>query len=275
MPDPAPLRCPHDGGALHRAERSWGCARGHRFDVARQGYVNLLTSPPRRVSGDTAAMLDARQSVLDAGHLDAVTAALVEACVGSPDGVLVEVGAGTAHHLAAVRRVLGERAAVATDLSVAAAKRAARADPGHVTAVVADVWQPWPVLDATAAVVLTVFAPRNGAEAARVLVPGGRLVVVTPASDHLAELRDPLGMLTVDPGKAERLHAELDPHLDHLDTREVRATTTVGRATAAALAAMGPAGHHLDAAALAARAERLPERTEVTVAVHVARFTPR
>jgi 23S rRNA (guanine745-N1)-methyltransferase len=220
-------------------------------------------------------MLDARQRVLDAGHLEAVTGALVAACDGLPDGVLVEVGAGTAHHLAAVRRALGARAAVATDVSVAAAKRAARADPDHLTAVVADVWRRWPLLDAVAAAVLTVFAPRNAEEVARVLVPSGRLVVVTPAPDHLQELREPLGMLRVEEGKAERLHAELDPHLDHLDTIEVRDRITVGRDDAAALALMGPAGHHLDADETARRADALPARTAATVAVHVTRFAAR
>lgn len=268
------LRCPHCGAPLRRVARTWRCDDGHAFDVAKQGYVNLLVGH-RHPTGDTAAMLAARERVLAAGHLDVVTDALVEACRDLPDGTLVEVGAGTAHHLVAVRLALGERPAVATDVSVPAARRAGRADPDHTVAVVADVWQPWPLPDASAAVVLTVFAPRNAAEAARVLVPFGRLVVVTPAPDHLDELREPLGLLRIEAGKDERLHAEVDPHLDHLDTREVRATIGVDRADAAALAAMGPAGHHLDPDDLAARAAALADTTRVTVAVHVTRFAAR
>ena len=61
--------------------------------------------------------------------------------------------------------------------------------------------------------VLVVFAPRNGPEIARVLRPDGRLVVVTPAADHLGELVGPLGLLRVDPDKADRLAASLEPHL--------------------------------------------------------------
>ena len=271
LADELVLRCPHGGAALRRAGPVWRCDDGHSFDVARQGYVNLLVGR-KHATGDTAPMIAARERVLAAGHLDVVTQALVEACRDLPDGVLVEVGAGTAHHLVAVRRALGARAAVATDVSIPAAKRAGRADPDHTVAVVADVWRTWPLPDAGTAAVLTVFAPRNGEEAARVLVPGGRLVVVTPAADHLGELRAPLGLLQIEPGKDERLHAELDPHLDHLDTREVRATITVDRVDAAALAAMGPAGHHLDADDLAGRAAALPDTTQVTVAVHVTRF---
>ncbi|MFA9431187.1 putative RNA methyltransferase [Egicoccus sp. AB-alg2] len=273
--EPAPLlACPHCGAPLRRDGRTWRCAAGHAFDVARQGYVNLLAG--RKASaGDTAAMLDARQRVLGAGHLDVVTGALVTACTDLPAGALVEVGAGTAHHLVAVRHALARQQAIAMDVSVAAAKRAGRADPDHTTAVVADVWQPWPLLDAVAAAVLTVFAPRNAEETARVLVPGGRLVVVTPAPNHLHELRGPLGLLRIESGKADRLHAELDPHLDHLDTREVRDTVRVDRADAAALAGMGPAGHHVESEELRARAAALDETAPVTIAVEVSRFARR
>ncbi len=76
-------------------------------------------------------------------------------------------------------------------------------------AVVADTWAGLPVRDGAVDRVLVVFAPRNGAETARVLAPGGRLVVVTPAADHLAELVGPLGLLSVDPAKAERLAGSL------------------------------------------------------------------
>src|SRR5919206_373512 len=101
---------------------------------------------------------------------------------------------------------------VVLDASRYAARRAARAHP-RAMAVVADSWARWPVRDAALDRVLVVFAPRNGAETARVLRPGGRLVVVTPAADHLAELVGPLGLLTVDPAKADRLTAALGPHL--------------------------------------------------------------
>ena len=43
------------------------CASGHGFDVARQGYVNLL-SGKASVDGDSADMVAARAAVLDAGH---------------------------------------------------------------------------------------------------------------------------------------------------------------------------------------------------------------
>ena len=96
------------------------------------------------------------------------------------------------------------RSGVVLDSSPYAARRAARAHP-RAMAVVADTWARLPVRDGAVDRVLVVFAPRNGPEIARVLDPDGRLVVVTPAADHLGELVGPLGLLRVDPDKAARL----------------------------------------------------------------------
>jgi 23S rRNA (guanine745-N1)-methyltransferase len=272
-PDSGLLRCPHCHRPLARDERTWRCDEGHTFDVARQGYVNLAAG--RAVhGGDTARMLDARTSVLEAGHLDVVTDAVTAACDGLPPGALVEVGAGPAHHLARVRRRLGPRRGVALDVSAAAAKRAARVDPRWITAVVADAWGPWPLLDGVAAAVLVIFAPRNHSEAARVLVPDGRVVVVTPARDHLAELVSPLGLLEVEAGKEARLAEQARAELELVDTREVRAPRLLDRPAAGAVAAMGPSGHHLDPDALTRRVAALPAQVEVTIAVNVSRFRP-
>ena len=266
------LRCPVCGLALRRADRTWRCEVGHVFDIARQGYVNLLAGRAAH-TGDTAAMLDARSAVLAAGHLDVVTKGVIDALGGDlPDGAIVEAGAGTAHHLAGAVRALPSRSAIAMDASVAAAKRAAAADPSRITSVVADVWQDWPLLDDVAAAVLCIFAPRNLPETARVLVPGGRLVVVTPAQDHLQELRAVLGLIEIEAGKQERLTESAARHLDLIDRSVIRATRTVDRATACAIAAMGPSGFHLDDVVLRRRADRLSAQTEITLAVTLTRF---
>ena len=66
--------------------------------------------------------------------------------------------------------------------------------------MVADSWARLPVRDAAVDRVLVVFAPRNGRDR-RVLRPGGRLVVVTPAADHLAELIGTAGAAPGGPGQ--------------------------------------------------------------------------
>ena len=78
------LACPRCRTPLAVAEREVSCRSGHRFDVARQGYVNLLGTPPP-ANADTPAMLDARARFLGSGAYDRVAEALVDAVrPGSP-----------------------------------------------------------------------------------------------------------------------------------------------------------------------------------------------
>ena len=137
-------------------------------------------------------------------------------------------------------------------------------------AVVADTWARLPLGDGAVDRALVVFAPRNGPEIARVLHPAGRLVVVTPAADHLGELVGPLGLLRVDPDKAARLAGSLEPHLVPVAVTERRDVLRLDRAAVGTLVGMGPHARHLPAGIRAGRIGALPEPVEVTVAVQVA-----
>jgi 23S rRNA (guanine745-N1)-methyltransferase len=163
---------------------------------------------------------------------------------------------------------------VVLDSSRYAARRAARAHP-RALAVVADTWARWPLRDAVLDRVLVVFAPRNGAETVRVLRPEGRLVVVTPTEHHLQELIGPLGLLRVDPDKAARLAASLEPHLEPVTATGHREELVLDRDAVATLVGMGPHARHLAPDRLAAALSTLPEPIRVTVAVDVATHRPR
>jgi 23S rRNA (guanine745-N1)-methyltransferase len=163
---------------------------------------------------------------------------------------------------------------VVLDSSRYAARRAAGAHP-RALAVVGDAWARLPVRDAAVDRVLVVFAPRNGPETARVLRPGGRLVVVTPAADHLAELVDPLGLLRVDPDKEARLSASLEPHLEPVATAVHREELRLDHAAVRALVGMGPHARHRSADELAAAVAGLPEPVDVTVAVRLGTYLRR
>jgi 23S rRNA (guanine745-N1)-methyltransferase len=235
----ARLRCPVCTAPLAPAERALRCPGGHSFDVARQGYADLAVG---RVThpGDTSEMVAARARVQGAGHFTFVTTALADAVPSSAAGLIMDVGAGTGGHLAALLERRPGAVGLAVDVSKAALRRAARAHP-RLGAVRADAWRGLPVADGAAACVLNVFAPRTGAEFARVLAPGGRLIVVTPAPDHLRELGLALG---VDPRKDERLTAALAPWFVREDERDLRTTLRLSAADAAAVAAMGPSAFH-------------------------------
>ncbi|MER6755740.1 putative RNA methyltransferase [Micromonospora echinofusca] len=288
------LRCPVCAEPL--AEVATGgagalrCPRRHSFDVARQGYVNLLAGRAPH-AGDTAEMVAARADFLSAGHYDLISAALAAAATEAVDGVtaarrlpagahadgtyplVVDAGAGTGRHLAAVLAALPDAVGLALDVSKPALRRAARAHP-RAAAALADTWQRLPLADAGTAVLLNVFAPRNGAEFHRVLDPAGSLLVVTPAADHLAELVGALGLLRVDPAKADRVAESLGGHFTEVAAAEHRRELALTGPEVATLVGMGPSAWHTDPPGLAARVAGLAEPVRVTVAVRLTVWRP-
>lgn len=236
------LSCPQCGDRLEPGSRTLGCPTGHTYDVARQGYVNLLgTAAPKHA--DTAAMVQARADFLDQGHYRPLAerlAACLNRCQDPARGVIVEAGAGTGYYLA--RTLAPGSRGIATDISAYACRRAARRP--HIGAVVADTWRGLPVRAGCADGVLVVFAPRNMAEFARIVRPGGSLVVATPMPHHLAELRETLGLLEVHPDKAATIRDAAAPWFDPVDAHEVSYPLELDAGQARLLVAMGPNAFH-------------------------------
>jgi 23S rRNA (guanine745-N1)-methyltransferase len=275
------LRCPncvqHQSGdpglavVADAAPGVLGCDAGHRFDVNRRGYVTLL--PPRtKVVGDSAGMLDARAALLESGAYSPIRDTLIAAVRPAAPRTVLDSGTGTGWYLHGVLDALGAGArGLASDLSPAAVARALRGRD-DVDGLVADVHAPLPVRGGAADAVTVVFAPRNPAEFARVLRPGGVLAVVVPRAEHLAELRAVTGMLDVPEGKAGALEASLAEWLSPAETQHVRYELELDSDRAAQLQGMGPSAHHLQDAAAGASAALPPF---ATVSVDVVSFTRR
>jgi 23S rRNA (guanine745-N1)-methyltransferase len=274
MPDRlvAALRCPICADELRHQPGALRCPRRHTFDVAKQGYVNLLGRAPGD-NADDAGMVRAREEFLGAGHYAPLADDLAEAAAAHGAGVVLDAGAGTGYYLAGVLDRMPEAVGGAMDLSKYALRRAARAHP-RAGAVLWDVWRPLPVRDGAISVLLNVFAPRNGPEFHRVLRPDGALVVVTPNPDHLAEAVSALDLLSVDERKDERLDRTLSPHfrLDHTGTRTV--DLRLSRADLLRVAAMGPAARHRDPDELRRRAEAAREPLPVTLSCSISVYRP-
>ena len=269
------LRCPLCEGALAIGEGSLACPSGHGFDIARQGYVNLLPGDARPGTADTAEMVAAREAFLAAGHFEDIAAAVASECErAAGDGPVVELGAGTGYYLAHALGRLPHTDGIALDVSKHAARRAAAAHP-RIGAVVCDAWRPLPLRTGVAAVVLSVFSPRNGAEMRRILRDDGVLVTVTPTSAHLRELVGAAGLLSVDSRKEERLEEQLDPFFEPLRRLEVAAALSLGHADLERLIRMGPSARHVDPATARARVAALPDPAAATAAVTVRTHRPR
>jgi 23S rRNA (guanine745-N1)-methyltransferase len=260
------LRCPHCGGGLTLADGTLVCAARHSFDVARQGYVSLFAGDVRH-PGDTPDMVAARERFLGAGHFEPLANAVAEAAraawieraeqqgrqtagappatkVGAGLPAVVDIGSGPGYYLARVLDALDlPLTGLALDSSKHALRRAARAHAA-IGAVGCDIWRGLPLGDGVAALMLNVFAPRNGAEIRRVLRPGGTLIVATPTPRHLGELVEAAGLLHVDERKQERLDDKLAPHLELVDQRPLEWTLRLEEADLVDAVSMGPSSFH-------------------------------
>ena len=265
------LCCPRCAEALTRQNGSVVCTAGHAFDLARQGYLNLL-GRAAPANADTAEMVAARERFLSRGHYAALADGLVAILRRLPPGPWVEVGAGTGYYLAYALQRLGGRG-IAIDVSVAASRRAARAHD-QLGAVVADVWERLPIRDNSAAGVLCVFAPRNPTEFARILRPDGALVIASPLPDHLIELRGPLGLLDIEADKQDRISRTLADLFTAVESVECRYRVGLDTESVIDLVSMGPNAFHHDHRRLAAQVAGLDQPIEVTVAVAISAWRP-
>src|SRR5438128_10784363 len=82
--------------ALGREERRLMCPRGHSFDVARSGYINLLQPQERRSKqpGDTVAAITARRRLHDCGVTEPLLRAIGEMMAARPDDIVLDAGCG-------------------------------------------------------------------------------------------------------------------------------------------------------------------------------------
>jgi len=270
----ASMACPRCRGAVVVEGGSLRCPAGHTFDVARAGYVSMLTGTGAGAAADSAAMVAARRRSLAAGQFRPVTDILVVAARESTvGGLVVDIGGGTGHHLAAVLDALPQADGLVVDLSRAAARVAARAHP-RMSAAVSDVREGLPLRDGSVSLLLDVFAPRAGAEMRRVLRPDGTLLVITPAPTHLVELRDVPGMLRVDSDKQERLERSLGTWFRLRERRAVEWLMTLDRAEVRDIVLMGPSAHHVDADRLDETLAAFLEPIVVTGAVDLSTWLP-
>lgn len=91
--------CPLCHQPLTQINNSFICPQRHQFDVAKEGYINLLPVQHKRSRdpGDSAEMMQARRAFLDAGHYqplrDAVISLLRERLDKSATAIL-DIGCG-------------------------------------------------------------------------------------------------------------------------------------------------------------------------------------
>lgn len=184
--------CPVCKGLLRQKERSYQCESGHSFDLAKQGYVNLLMSQQSKLRrhGDDKEMIASRRVFLEKGYYLPLRDALAEEVYFYTDkkaSVLVDAGCGEGWYDEGIAKVLPHAAMIGLDISKDALRWAAKRQ-GFAHLAVASCFS-MPLSENSADGIFNIFSPLAGEEYKRVLKPGGHLFRVVPGEGHLWELK--------------------------------------------------------------------------------------
>ena len=185
------LICPNCGAPLVQRDRSFFCGNNHCYDIARQGYVNLLPVQFKRSKnpGDTRDMVAARRDFLDRGHYQPISdrvAGLLGDVLGERP-VVLDAGCGEGYYLTQLQRQLREPVCMGVDISKEAVRFAAVRNKNALwlTASAARL----PIASGSVDAVMSMFALTVPEEFLRVLKPGGYFLEVTAGRGHLMGLK--------------------------------------------------------------------------------------
>lgn len=179
--------CPLCHAPLTRSGNSYCCPQRHQFDVAKEGYVNLLPVQHKhsRDPGDSAEMMQARRAFLDAGHYQPLRDAVSEKLAAIAPECLLDIGCGEGYYTHAFADVAAQTWGL--DVAKNAIRAGAKRYP-QVNFCVASS-QRLPFESNSMDAVVRIYAPCNPDELARVIRPGGWVITVTPGPRHLVELK--------------------------------------------------------------------------------------
>lgn len=194
MKDNEIVCCPVCNGFLRQAGKIVVCENGHSYDMAKEGYVNLLLSNDKNSKnpGDNKLMLTARKDFLNSGAYEKLLDSIIKIVKDHvmPQSNVVEAGCGEGYYISNISNYLAYNNYYAFDISKEAIRLASKRQD-KVNYYVASSYNSL-IKDGTVDCLLVVFAPFVEEEFSRILSNGGVCIVVTPNDDHLLEIKKEL-----------------------------------------------------------------------------------
>jgi 23S rRNA (guanine745-N1)-methyltransferase len=186
-------RCPLCQQSLTQHHNSFVCASNHSFDLAKEGYLHLLPVQQKnsKVPGDSPLMMQSRRDFLNAGYYQPLSDAVNQyfSAVLPQQPVVLDLGCGEGYYSNRLMQALADKELrlYGLDIAKTAIKKAAKSYPA-IKFCVASAWH-LPFADLSFDAALKLCAPCEPQELARVLKTDGLLLTVTPAPEHLVEIK--------------------------------------------------------------------------------------
>lgn len=182
------FKCPNCGQALEEQERSYVCSKGHQFDRAKSGYVNLLMSQKDKMKqhGDDKLMVRARREFLDKGYYGLLLDQIKNVFDRFSSNHILDAGCGECWYTESLLK--SGRTVYGVDISKNAVDLGSKRNSDLMLAVGSTF--DLPIIDDSFDACLSVFAPFKIEEIFRVLKDDGIFVQVFPLANHLMELKE-------------------------------------------------------------------------------------
>ncbi|MGZ5075927.1 MAG: 23S rRNA (guanine(745)-N(1))-methyltransferase [Methylobacter sp.] len=212
--------CPVCGIPLQpdASAKSYACNNNHHFDVAKEGYLNLLPVQHKSSSepGDNKQMMQARREFLEAGYYEPMAKAIAMMVNAHPPQHLLDLGCGEGYYSRKIQTDCSNTIMLhGVDIAKFAVAAAAKKQPNARFIVASS--NRLPYADHYFDFVLRVFAPSNDDELKRVLKPSGLLLTVTPGPRHLWQLKQ----IIYAEVREHTLDAELPQGFECLDRQRI------------------------------------------------------
>lgn len=188
--------CPLCRAPLTPVGGSYVCPARHTFDIARRGYVNLLTGRATKQHGDNKEMIQARHDFLSAGHYEVLMQAVADVTYryAPQNAKLLDAGCGECSYTYRITKTLNDAVRPYEMLGIDISREALSIGAGtcrEAALAVASLYH-LPLADESIDMLFEIFAPHCGEEYHRVLKPGGTLVMAIPTARHLYGLKEVL-----------------------------------------------------------------------------------
>lgn len=184
------LICPICKSTLSLSEKMYKCENKHSFDVAKEGYVNLLPVQKKNSKnpGDNKEMINARRAFLESGYYIPLVDHITTMISKKVSSTLLDAGCGEGYYGGQIADRLKEINILGFDISKEAIKKAAKKYKAQsfFIAGITDI----PIQDHSIDTYLTIFAPIDAAEINRVVAEDGNVIIVSAGPNHMKEIAE-------------------------------------------------------------------------------------